>query len=92
MHILIITLLGVPPSDATPFFNFISSASLNFSNLHYSVLALGDTSYPHFCRAGKDLDARLKTTTKIMQCTGLRQLVYTITRLGSLGAKMISCS
>ena len=31
-----------------------------FAGTNYSVLGLGDTSYEHFCKMGKDFDARLE--------------------------------
>ncbi|AER40637.1 sulfite reductase [Blattabacterium sp. (Mastotermes darwiniensis) str. MADAR] len=51
---------GEPPSSAKSFFNFIHK-NLNFrlENMKYGVLALGDRSYPFFCKAGEDLDKRL---------------------------------
>lgn len=49
---------GVPPSDSRDFFDYLSSNKLDLSHLQFAVLALGDTAYPHFCRAGKTLDAR----------------------------------
>src|SRR5208337_4166712 len=33
---------------------------LKFAGLNYSVLALGDTNYQHFCGFGKTLDSRLE--------------------------------
>ena len=53
-----LTHAGVPPSDSRDFFDYLSSNKLDLSHLHFAVLALGDTAYPHFCRAGKTLDAR----------------------------------
>lgn len=51
---------GVPPADARPFLNWISSNPVDFKHLSYSVLALGDSAYPHFCRAGISLDDQIK--------------------------------
>ncbi|WP_238784931.1 diflavin oxidoreductase [Blattabacterium cuenoti] len=51
---------GEPPSSAKSFFDFIHKKNdLNISKLKYSVLALGDKSYPFFCKAGEDIDKRL---------------------------------
>jgi len=50
---------GVPPSDARDFFDWLSANKLDLSGCHsYACMALGDTAYPHFCRAGKTLDKR----------------------------------
>jgi len=49
---------GVPPSDSRDFFDYISSNKVGLAHLNFAVLALGDTAYPHFCRAGRTLDAR----------------------------------
>jgi len=50
---------GVPPSDSRDFFDYLSANKIGLAHLNYSVLALGDTAYPHFCRAGRTLDSRL---------------------------------
>lgn len=49
---------GVPPSDSRDFFEFLSGNKMDLSHVQYALLALGDTAYPHFCRAGKTLDQR----------------------------------
>jgi sulfite reductase (NADPH) flavoprotein alpha-component len=52
---------GDPPEPAAPFFEFIeSSRAPKLSGLRYSVLALGDSTYEHYCEAGKRLDRRLQ--------------------------------
>ena len=52
---------GEPPDDALDLFESLDTDSAPLlSQLKYSVLALGDTSYEYFCRAGKDFDARLE--------------------------------
>ena len=50
---------GVPPADARAFFEFLESPELDLAGVRYSTLALGDRAYPHFCRAGRDLDQRM---------------------------------
>ena len=52
---------GEPPAAAKKFYEYIHANSLSLTNLKYAVLALGDTAYPLFCKAGEDVDLRLKT-------------------------------
>lgn len=50
---------GVPPTDCLGFFEHISSKDApDLSHTHYTVLALGDYNYPHFCKTGKQLETR----------------------------------
>ncbi|MCS3903212.1 sulfite reductase (NADPH) flavoprotein alpha-component [Methylohalomonas lacus] len=52
---------GDPPEPAQEFFEFLSSKKApRLDGLQFSVLALGDASYEHYCQAGKDLDSRLE--------------------------------
>ncbi|KAG2373175.1 hypothetical protein C9374_012777 [Naegleria lovaniensis] len=52
---------GVPPNSALSFFEHLQAMKqheiVTSNKLFYSVLALGDKSYSHFCRAGKTLDS-----------------------------------
>lgn len=52
---------GEPPDSALDFHTWILGDSAPaLPNLHYSVLALGDTSYPDFCKCGIEFDQRLE--------------------------------
>lgn len=51
---------GEPPEEAIPLYKFLfGKKAPDLSQLSYAVLALGDSSYPDFCQAGKDFDAQL---------------------------------
>ncbi len=50
---------GEPPLTAKKFYDHIHKEALKLDKLKYSILALGDTSYPLFCKAGEDVDAQL---------------------------------
>src|SRR4051812_45423745 len=50
---------GEPPLAAKKFYDYIHSHEGSLSKLKYSVLALGDSAYPLFCKAGEDADQRL---------------------------------
>ncbi|MCE3285058.1 MAG: sulfite reductase subunit alpha, partial [Steroidobacteraceae bacterium] len=51
---------GDPPDDARGFLEFLASRRApRLEQLSYSVLALGDSSYPKFCETGKQVDERL---------------------------------
>ena len=50
--------IGVPPSDARQFYVSMLERDLELSHLEYSLLALGDSNYPQFCKTGRLLDSR----------------------------------
>ena len=50
---------GEPPAAAKKFYQYIHENPLQLNKLNYSVLALGDTSYPLFCKTGEDVDTKL---------------------------------
>ncbi|MGZ5254549.1 MAG: diflavin oxidoreductase [Flavitalea sp.] len=50
---------GEPPAAAKKFYDHIHNNGFKAEKLKFSVLALGDTSYPLFCKAGEDVDAQL---------------------------------
>lgn len=51
---------GEPPAAAKKFYEHIHTNNNNLPKLKYSVLALGDTAYPLFCKTGADVDERFQ--------------------------------
>jgi len=52
---------GEMPDNAELFWESLSASTApRLENLNFGVLALGDTSYEHFCQAGKLIDTRLE--------------------------------
>src|ERR1700712_3079413 len=50
---------GEPPASAKKFYDHIHQNGFTLPKIKYGVLALGDTSYPMFCKAGEDVDQQL---------------------------------
>jgi len=52
---------GEPPESAFTFFSYLQSKRITrLEKLNFAVLGLGDSSYPKYNQAAKDLDERLK--------------------------------
>jgi uncharacterized iron-regulated membrane protein/flavodoxin len=52
---------GEPPDDAVSFWDAVVHGNgFDLRGLKYSVLALGNTTYDHFCQCGRDFDAALE--------------------------------
>ncbi|MBK1884064.1 sulfite reductase subunit alpha [Luteolibacter pohnpeiensis] len=52
---------GEPPDSATDFHAWLmSDAAPSLAGVSFSVLALGDSSYPDFCKCGIEFDTRLE--------------------------------
>ncbi|WP_462413363.1 assimilatory sulfite reductase (NADPH) flavoprotein subunit [Neobacillus sp. Marseille-QA0830] len=52
---------GDPPDNAISFHEFLfSKRAPKLNEVHFSVLALGDSSYEFFCQTGKNFDTRLE--------------------------------
>jgi sulfite reductase (NADPH) flavoprotein alpha-component len=51
---------GEPPEAAKKFYDHIHNNGFKLNKLKYSVLALGDTSYPLFCKTGEDVDEQFE--------------------------------
>ena len=53
---------GEPPDNAADLYEFIlSDQAPQMRGVRFSVLALGDTEYPDFCKCGIDFDQRLES-------------------------------
>jgi sulfite reductase (NADPH) flavoprotein alpha-component len=55
---------GEPPAAAKKFYDHLYDGSLRLDRMKYSVLALGDTAYPLFCKAGEDIDQQLQKSRR----------------------------
>lgn len=52
---------GDPPDNAEVFYEFLHSKKApRLGDLRFSVLALGDSSYEHYCKTGQDFYSRLE--------------------------------
>ncbi|WP_093193735.1 assimilatory sulfite reductase (NADPH) flavoprotein subunit [Salimicrobium halophilum] len=52
---------GDPPDNAMTFYEFLfSKRAPELTDVRYSVLSLGDSSYEFYCQTGKDIDRRLE--------------------------------
>ena len=51
---------GEPPILAKKFYDHLHENDPDLSSLKFGVLALGDSSYPLFCKTGEDVDSRLE--------------------------------
>jgi sulfite reductase (NADPH) flavoprotein alpha-component len=49
---------GDPPAAAKKFFDHIHANGFKLEKLKYGVVALGDSSYPLFCKAGEQIDVQ----------------------------------
>jgi len=52
---------GAPPEPVIPFYEALMDTSApRLEKLHFAVLALGDSTYEHFCATGLQIDQRLE--------------------------------
>lgn len=51
---------GEPPVAAQKFYDHIHRNGFRLDQTRFSVLALGDTSYPMFCKTGEEVDEQLE--------------------------------
>ena len=52
---------GEPPSNGIDLWEAFQKEKVDMSKTRFSVLSLGDTAYPQFCKCGKDFDAFLES-------------------------------
>lgn len=72
---------GEPPESARDFFDYLASGRApQLPELRYAVLALGDSSYPLFCAAGKFVDEKLRA----LGATALRDRIDADTDFSTL--------
>lgn len=63
---------GEPPFEAKEFYDFIhGKRAPKLQGVKFAVLGLGDSSYFHFCKTGKDVDTQLELlgATRVMPAT-----------------------
>ncbi|MFI5156215.1 MAG: sulfite reductase flavoprotein subunit alpha, partial [Chitinophagales bacterium] len=51
---------GEPPAAAKKFYYHIHQNGFKLEKMKFGVLALGDTAYPLYCKAGEDVDTQLQ--------------------------------
>lgn len=51
---------GEPPAAAKKFYDQIHLNGIELKKMKFGVLALGDTSYPLYCKTGEDVDAQFQ--------------------------------
>jgi len=51
---------GDPPYAGEKLYQYLHNNQTDLSHLQYALLALGDSSYLQFCKAGRDIDKRLQ--------------------------------
>ena len=77
---------GEMPDNAELFWEaLVDSGTPRLEHLKYSVLALGDSGYDHFCQAGKDIDLRLEQL-------GARRLAVSAARCRRSGSRLARCT
>ena len=78
-HVLLITSTygeGEPPDNAQSFHSaLMAEGAPTLEGLNFSVLGLGDSSYPDYCQCSKEMDARLealgaKRMAPMVECDG----------------------
>src|SRR5215210_7049476 len=91
---------GEPPAAAKKLYDHIHNNGFKLDKLKYGVLALGDTSYPLFCKAGEDVDQQLnrlggERLVPVTKCDvdyqadaegWFEQVMHQLTKAGSNGA------
>ena len=59
--VIVSTRRGDPLDDALNLVDFLNgNKAPKLNNMNFWVLALGDSTYEHYCKTGKDFDAKLE--------------------------------
>ena len=51
---------GDPPGNAELFYDALMAGGVGLNGVAFSVCALGDSDYEHYCKCGRDIDAQLE--------------------------------